>query len=302
MNSIAEIQPRDMYYGSADIASILGLEGAFGSQYSVFDRKVNGYDDAPNDFMIWGSRLEDDILEAYGEQEGAGEIIAMQAHYACAEWPKARATLDAVALVAGERVAVEAKSSGDWSWEEVPLPYEAQVQWQLGCAGLKRAHLVVFFRNTCQTKLFSIDFNPVVFQQMLTIVRQFDENHVLTGIPPAVDGHSATTEALKRIRGDGSSVDVAAIKADLDALAMAKEAKKAIEAQEEEIENRIKAALGSAETGTIEGQVVVTWAQRTRTNFDSKAFKSEHPELAAKYTSTSDYRALNLKKPKKEKS
>lgn len=291
-----------MYYGSADIASILGLEGAFGSQYSVFDRKVNGYDDTPNDYMIWGSRLEDDILEAYGEQDGAGEIVAMQAHYACAEWPKARATLDAVALVAGERVAVEAKSSGDWSWDEVPLPYEAQVQWQLGCAGLKRAHLVVFFRNTCQTKLFAIDFNPVVFQQMLTIVRNFDEMHVLTGIPPAVDGHSATTEALKRIRGNGEVADIDHLKPEIDQLLALREAKKAIEAQEEEVENRIKAALGPAETGMIGGQVAITYKQHTRTNFDSKTFKADNPELAAKYTSTSDYRALNIKKPKKEKS
>lgn len=299
MNSIAEVLPRDMYYGSALVASILGLEGAFGSRYSVWDRMLNGHEDTVNDYMKWGVRLEDDILEEYEEQDGSGKIVALQAHYAYPEWPKARATLDAVALVDGERVVVEAKSSGDWDWDEVPLAYEAQVQWQLGCAGLKRAHLIVWFRTTCKPKMFVIDFQPQVFAQMIEAVQTFDTNHVLTGIPPEVDGHSATTEALKRIKGNGQVAAIDQVAGDVVLLGQIKEAIKSLESQEEEVSNRIKAALGECEKGTVNGAVVVTWGNRSSSRFDQKTFKADHSDLASKYIVTSVYRdGLRFKKQK----
>jgi predicted phage-related endonuclease len=298
-----QLQPqRPDYYGSADIAALLKIEGAFGSEYSVFDRKVNGSQSTESVYMTWGSRLEDDILEAYEAEEGTGELVSLQAHYACPRWDKARATLDAVARVGGELIAVEAKSSGDWGWDEVPLNYEAQVQWQLGCSGLKRAHLVVWFRSTCKLKVFDIRFSESVFNQMLETVQKFDEQYVMTGTPPPADGHPSTTECLQRIRGNGQVAEIDQLEGDVKQLADLKEAIKALEDQEAEVTNRIKAALGENEKGMIGGEVVVTWGSRTTTRFDQKKFREDHADLASQYLVTSTYRdGLRLKKVKEGK-
>lgn len=301
MNSISQVLPRDMYYGSADVASILGLEGAFGSPFSTYCKKVMGQTDPENDFMRWGSRLEDDLLEEYGSHSEAGEIIALQAHYACPEWPKARATLDAVALIGGESVAVEAKTSGDWDWDEVPLPYLAQVMWQLGCAGLTRAHLIVWFRSTCKSKLFTIEFDPELFSRILKHIQEFDEQYVLTGTPPPADGHAATTAALKKIKGNGQVAEIDHLSNDVEQLVRIRAELTAIKAQEEEVTNRIKAALNQCETATVAGYVVCTWKMQTRKNFDHKKLLADHPEFAEPYTTVSESRVFLLKTPKATK-
>lgn len=298
VNIISQAPPRDMYYGSADVANILGLEGAFGSPFSAYCKKVMGQTDPENDYMRWGSRLEDDLLEEYGSHSEAGEIIALQAHYACPEWPKARATLDAVALVGGESVAVEAKTSGDWDWDEVPLPYLAQVMWQLGCAGLTRAHLIVWFRSTCKSKLFTIEFDPELFSRILKHIQEFDEQYVLTGTPPPADGHAATTAALKKIKGNGQVTEIDHLKDDLTQLATIREAIKSLEAQEDAVTNRIRAALAECEMGTIGGETVVTWKTQIRKTFDKERFSADHPELVPQYTFSTSTRVFLLKTPK----
>jgi predicted phage-related endonuclease len=147
--------------------------------------------------------------------------------------------------------------------------------------------------------MFVIDFQPQIFAQMIEAVRSFDEDHVLTGIPPEVDGHSATTEALKRIKGNGQIAAIDQVAGDVVLLAQLKEAIKSLESQEDEVSNRIKAALGECEKGTVNGDVVVTWGSRSSSRFDQKSFKADHSDLAAKYVVTSVFRdGLRFKKQK----
>jgi len=289
-------QPRHKRLGSADIAALIGLEGAFGSPYSVWHAKTHETSVEENDAMRWGKRLEPLILEEYSLHESAGLILNTQAHHTYAGWPVASATLDAVAIVGDKPVAVEAKTTRDFGWSEVPASYQAQVQWQMGISGLTEAHVAVLFKPVTRFEVFSIPFDPKTFAGMLKLAREFWNNHVLTGIPPEADGHPATTEALKYYDATDEAVEIDHLADAIKERSQLALSIKALEERKAEIDNRIKATLGECSTGLIGGKIAVKWSQRTSSRFDQKRFAAEHADLAAKYKVSSTYRAMTIRK------
>ena len=78
--------------------------------------------------------------------------------------------------------------------------------------------------------------------------------------------------------------------------AVAKQTKTAID----EIENRLRAAIGDAEIATVDGTPVLTLRAQERKGLDTKALERDHPEVAAAYQFTSTYRVLRAA-PKSKK-
>lgn len=296
MNIIPEVQPeRENYIGSADIAAILQLEGAYNSPYSCWANKVFGQTDNDNAVLSWGRRLEPVILEAYQEQEGAGQLVHLQAHYSYKPWPIARATLDGVARLGSDLVVVEAKTTKDYKWDEIPLGYEAQVQWQMGVSGIKQAHLATLFLPSRDFKVFSIEFDETIFSTMLERADHFWQM-VEAGTPPEVDGHNATTEALKRIIARGGVADISHLTNEIQKYQDLKAQVKALELEADEISNRIKASLGDCTIGFgPDGKEVATWKEQKTTRFDQTRFKTENPDLYQKYVIESRFRVLRFK-------
>lgn len=283
-------------FGSADIAALLGLEDAFGSPYSVWYAKTHELEIEETDAMRWGRLLEPLLVEEYQRHDAGGMVIGTQCHHTFKPWPVASATLDAVAIAGSDPVAVETKTTRDYKWDEVPAPYQAQVQWQMGIAGLKEAHVAVLFKPVTRFEVFSVPFDEDVFGRMIELARKFWTDHVLTGIPPEADGHPATTEALARWEAMDEVVDISHLAGSLRERGQIVQSIKALENRKAEIDNRIKAALGSAITGVIDGKPAVKWSKRTSSRFDQKAFREKHPRVAARYQVTNEYRAMTVRK------
>lgn len=91
------------------------------------------------------------------------------------------------------------------------------------------------------------------------------------------------------------SVDISEAAPLLDVLRELNVQKKELADQESELKARIGALLGSFESGTVNGDVAVTWRSQPRTSFDSKAFEKDHPELFKKYQKESSFRVMRLK-------
>jgi predicted phage-related endonuclease len=71
--------------------------------------------------------------------------------------------------------------------------------------------------------------------------------------------------------------------------------KKELTAIEDELKGRIASLLGSADTGTVNGDVAVTWKQQKRSSFDGKGLLKTHPDLYDEFTKISTYRVLRMK-------
>ena len=282
--------------GSADIAALLRLDGAFGSPYSVWLEKTRGAKKEETEAMRFGKHVEPYILSEYQRFEGSAILVSTQEHYQLRTWPVASATLDAVGSLNGTPIVVEAKSTRDFKWSEVPAAYQAQVQWQMGIAGIRLAHVAVFFKPTSRVEVFPVLYEHRVFEGMLKTAQAFWNDHVLTGVPPETDGHDATTEALGYWDATDAEVAIDHLAALLRERGQVAEGLKAMETRKAEIDNAIKGALGEASTGTIGGRPAVKWSKRTVSRFDQKLFKSRHPRVAARYVISSEYRALTVKK------
>lgn len=61
-----------------------------------------------------------------------------------------------------------------------------------------------------------------------------------------------------------------------------------------QIEAEIKARMGDAITGTINGKPVVEWTRGTRESIDTKQLRLENPEIARKYLRTTTVRTFKV--------
>lgn len=290
---------RSKRFGSADIAALLGLEDAFESPYSMAYRKIHDIESSEETpAMRLGRVLEPFILSEYQLRYDAGQIIREQAHHVYKAWPVASATLDAIEIDAGssEPVDIEAKTTRDFGWKELPLPYQAQMQWQMGVSGLRKGKAVVLYKPRSEIDVFELDFDEDLFGKMIETAREFWERHIEAGILPEADGHAATTRTLNLFQASDESIEIDDISAVLTELAGVKAAKKTVEAHEEALENKIKARMQTASVGTIGGRPAVTWKSSKSSRIDTKALKAEAPEIAEKYLIESESRRFLIAK------
>lgn len=285
---------RATYIGSADIASLYAVEGAFGSPYEVWARKRRI---APpidmTEAMEVGLILEDYVLNRYEREEG--EVVgAKQVFFRHPDYDFCGSTVDGLILKDGRPVRiVEAKTTRDYKWDEVPLRYEAQVQWQMGVSGIHEADLTVLHRPDLQLKTYRLQFNQAIFHALLMRAVDFWMGFVEPGVEPSTDGSSATTEILKSIKAEpGKTIEIDHLKTTLAKLTAAKLMVKDAEAQVEALKNEVRAAMGDAEIGTIDGEKAVTWKTHFTSEFDKTRFKKEMPEVFEQFVTKKPVRTL----------
>ena len=296
LETLPEVIDRKTYLGSADIASLYGVEGAFGSPYEVWARK-RGL--APpiemNEAMEVGLILEDYVLSRYEREEGE-TIGAKQVFFRHPDYDFLGSTIDGLIMKDGRAVRiVEAKTTRDYKWDEVPLRYEAQVQWQMGVSGIGEADLTVLHRPDLQLKTYRLQFNPTIFNVLLDRAVDFWMGFVEPGTAPETDGLSATTEALKAIAATPDKVvEIDHLADRLEALKAAKLMAKEAEERVEAITNELRAALGDAEIGTIAGEKAITWKSSFTSRLDTKKLKAEEPALAERFTTKTESRTFRI--------
>jgi predicted phage-related endonuclease len=259
--------PRRERIGSGDIASILGLPDAFGSPYSVWIAKTTGEEPEPDERTLarfwWGDRLEPAILERYAVLSPGHKPVpgSRQKHFIDPEYPFLTATVDDIFEKDGVTYITEAKMSNFDLSDGLPHRVQAQIQWQMGISRIYYGVAAVLFVNDIgrDVQIWDVDFDGDVFGKIKDAVLNFYFSHVLTREPPEIDGHRATTAALKRIKGVDTVADITHLADIVERLGQTKAAKKSIEGTEAALTNKIKAELGQASLGKIDGKDAVTW-------------------------------------------
>jgi predicted phage-related endonuclease len=79
-------------------------------------------------------------------------------------------------------------------------------------------------------------------------------------------------------------------------LAEIRDAKRALDTQEDAIKALLGAVLQNSDTGVLNGKTLVTWKTQSRTSFDSKKFELDHPVLAGKYKKQTEYKTMKTTK------
>lgn len=308
--------PEHGYIGASDVAALLGVS-PYSTPFELWAR-ITGRVPGPesNLRMRLGTFAEAFVLSEF--QLETGLHIETWPHVL--QHPKvyrSRCNLDATAALrdpdtftssddwATRRAVVEAKMPGSRSkplWKELRdtgIPpagssvegYVLQVQQQLSVTGLETGYLVA----VCDGELFinKIERDERVIAMIEQAIAGFWAQHIEPDVAPPIT-HPADLDVVGRLYPSARDIPAVALDGlDLDheRLLQVKAALSEMTGEKKTLEARIKAEMGEAKAATI-GERRITWGNSKRTGFDKAAFVADYPELAKKYTKTTNVRTF----------
>jgi len=243
------------------------------------------------EWVEWGHRLEDVILEAYAEKSGRSVMRApLFESLVHPDYPWMRCTPDAMQDFEGRRGIVQVKTTGAWfaaDWkDEPPLSYQVQIMHEMEVTQVSWGTLLVLIGGQ-KLRWFDLERNDKFITALVREEQDF-WRRVVENDPPPVDDSKATTAALKKLYAteDGETIALppAATVWD-DELVETKAKLKELEKTRNLLENRLREAIGHATAGMLADGIMYTHKVQT----------TNHPAKEA-YSST--FRVLRRKKPK----
>lgn len=191
--------------GGSEIAAVVGLS-PWESAYSLWHRKAGLTGPvAQTEPMVWGHRLEDDILEEFGLRHPE-LLLTGSGTYRNLERAWQIANPDELAVnEAGQRFGVEVKTArvaDDWGrqkTDEIPVYYRAQVIHYMDTLGLQesRFFLPVLIGGS-EYREYIIEYDPVDAELLRAAGAEFMAS-LEAGTVPEPDGHEATYRTVKEV-------------------------------------------------------------------------------------------------------
>ena len=289
--------------GGSDIAAILGIS-PWKTAYDVYLDKVNEYTHRDeSEFFAVRHAAQGVILKHYEEYKGV-TIEQEEVSFVHPEYSFLLGNVDAICE--NGKVFVEAKTTiqgvDDWSFQ-IPDYYQTQVAFYaaLGNADYVDVPVAHWFKCHNIADIQVKHFNNYTYWRNLELEKMvidaavdFWETYVLKRVEPPI----RTLEDIKKRYGNSENTEIVATPEIIEKV------KKRIE-----IEDQIAdlAACKDALTFDIqaymednaillsdEGKRLIFYKTQSRTSFDSKLFKKEHPELYPSYVKQSTSRPFKL--------
>lgn len=317
---------RSQFLGSSDIAAVLGVSPWKTRLDLYLEKTGQGKPEDPDKAKIFkrGKRMEPIVIDMLEEERGF-QIIARNQRYIDADFPFLACEVDAEALIDGEHVNLEIKTShpfaaakfGEEGTDEIPIEYAAQAMFSLMITGRRRCIFGVLVGSDNLTTYEVIRDNETI-AGMRDAALQFWQDHVLAGVEPEP---SNLPDIFKIMRRRASSE----VQANGDVLALVdklKSLKQTVRAAEEGIEDcqfQIgvsmlgKAAILRDEKGDVRpgpeakpgahvlksgDRELLTIRLQSATRIDSTAVREKFPEVAAECSKTSSFYSFNLSRKK----
>lgn len=115
----------------------------------------------------------------------------------------AAATPDLVSHIAEtdhENVLVDAKTTSDFEWAEVPVHYYAQALWAMHVSGIHRFRFAVL-HGGLRFAEYAVDYDPALAADVEAKCRRFYDS-LAADTPPDLDDTVATWEAVRKVHPD----------------------------------------------------------------------------------------------------
>lgn len=288
--------------GGSDSSSIMGCN-QYKSVIDVWLEKtgaVQPKDLSDNEFIYWGKTLENIVALEFEKRSGKKTLICDEVIYSD-EIPYLSANLDRE--IEGEDAILECKTTNaynykDWEDDEIPLSYIFQVQHYLLVTGKQTGYIACLIGGN-KFVWKSIERDQELIDIMIAKYAEFWKC-VETNTMPECDEFNASAETIKALYPKelkGSEISVKPIEADIDMLVQKKAFAKDIAAEIEALEIKVKAYLGESEIGRGENYTV-TWKSQNTDRLDTKKLKEDLPDIASKYTKTTQSRVMRIKENK----
>lgn len=270
------------------------------SRVMLWLEKTGRAERAATEAMRWGTRLQDDVLDALtelGYEVFPTEAELMPLRDDARPWlighPDGFTVLDDAAAL------LEVKTVGQWAHAAnggaVPLAYACQVQHYLHLTGLTRCLLAVLVGGQ-RLELLELPRDDGVIRRILALEEAMYGYLCRDECPPV---GPTDREALALMHP--SAVAGRMVRLDSEAMGWLRElqARRAVEDavvwQRVELENRLKAVIGDAETALAPNDdEVIRWTNYEATRMDMKGLRAAHPQTAAQFVTTTQTRRFTL--------
>lgn len=293
---------RKGYIGGSDAGAIIGLN-PYNSAFSVWAEKTGQTPEFEGNISTRvGTYLEDLVAKLFMEETGK-QVQRMNFTIVNADYPWACANIDREVI--GEDAVLEIKTTTSFGAikkfrsGEYPEQWYGQMVHYLAVTGAKKAYLAAL-ENNRELRVFELERDEEEVKALMDAEREFWNTYVLPKKTPPVDGHSATSEAIKKIFSEeaGDSIDLSGF---LDVFQQRKavnEQIKNLKAELDGLDNRVKVAMGSMAKGTC-GRFSVSWKLQNTSGLDRDKIKADFPEIDfSKYASQSRVFRVTEKKEK----
>ena len=293
---------RKGYIGGSDAGAIIGLN-PYNSAFSVWAEKTGQTPEFEGNISTRvGTYLEDLVAKLFMEETGK-QVQRMNFTIVNADYPWACANIDREVI--GEDAVLEIKTTTSFGAikkfrsGEYPEQWYGQMVHYLAVTGAKKAYLAAL-ENNRELRVFELERDDEEVKALMDAEREFWNTYVLPKKTPPVDGHSATSEAIKKIFSEeaGDSIDLSGF---LDVFQQRKavnEQIKNLKTELDGLDNRLKVAMGSMAKGTC-GRFSVSWKLQNTSGLDRDKIKADFPEIDfSKYASQSRVFRVTEKKEK----
>lgn len=276
------LRERRKSIGGSDAAAILGLS-PWASPYTVWADKTGRLpEQEETEAMRIGTDLEEYVANRF-EQETGKWVRRWPYITRNSDYPFAHANIDR--RVDGESALLECKTTSSLDLKQFrgvdfPERYYCQCVHYLAVTGYERCYLAVLVLGR-EFHVFTLERDEDEIRALMAAESLFWEQYVVLDTPPPPDGSEATTEALQTIypeSSEGAEVQLFGRAALLQERKDLLKQREALSARIDEIENIIKADLGTAERGACDGWSV-SWKSQIRRTFQAPAFRAAHPEI-----------------------
>ena len=272
---------RKGYIGGSDAGAVVGLN-PYKSAYGLWAEKTGKIPEFEgNTITRVGSFLEEFVADMFTEETGM-KVRRKNRILVNDEYPWACADVDR--LIVGEKALLEIKTTNSpvamkkFRNGEYPEQWYCQMTHYLAVTGLEKAYLAVLIE--CRDfKVFELERDEDEIKALMQAEKEF-WNLVKNDTPPTADGTASTSETLVALypESNAETVDLFGYENDLAQYLSLTAQIKALEAQKDEMANKVKAFLGEAGKGENE-RYRVSWTTSERKSLDTKRFAQEHPEI-----------------------
>ena len=284
--------------GGSDAGAICGLNpyvSPMGVFYEKTREEVETYD---NESMRQGRDLEEYVARRFVEETGL-KVRRSNAMYQSEEYPFMLANVDR--LISGENMGLECKTASaynadKWTGDSVPAHYEIQCHHYMAVTGAEAWYLAVLIMGR-EFKYKRIDRDEELIQNLISIEREFWEEHVLTGNMPDPDGSDISNEVINRYFPTAVKKSIplpSYLNEQLKRREEINRLSKKLEQEQNQIEQQIKLFMGEYEEAFNE-HYKVSWSNVDTIRIDSKRLKEERPDLYRDFAKSSQSRRFTVK-------
>lgn len=284
--------------GGSDAGSICGVN-PFGSPMKVYyDKTSSNIEELDNEAVRQGHDLEDYVAQRFMEATGL-KVRRSNFMYRSTEYPFMIADVDR--LVIGEDAGLECKTASAYNtdkWKDgnIPLHYIMQCYHYMAVTGKRTWYIaaVILGREFTYRKLV---WDDDLIAQMISVEKNFWENHVLPRVLPSPDGSDICNDILNEYfhsARKGSSIKLDGFDDKLKRRAEIMEQIEQLKQEQGMIEQEVKLCMKENEYATS-GNYRISWSSVQSTRLDTKRMKEEQPDIYRDYAVQSESRRFQVR-------